>query len=155
MSELSKLAPGQKPKENLKFPQDVFDAVCECIDLNEKIEVAKLSQPVPKKKIEQIRRDIIDLIYMECFTLPKSNFHFVTKQKLQRIYREKKKALEPKNEGEEHKEDNADTPEEILEIMAKADVIPRPNQENFQFTPQIQEQLQTQDSDQSTFQSQN
>ena len=128
MTELNKLAPGQKPKENIKFPQDVIDAVVECIDTNERIEVAKLPQPVSKKRMEQIKRDIIDLIYNECFTA--ANYHFTTKLKLQRIYKSQKKALEPKTDVEEPlKEEPTDAPEEVIDVMSKSGVILNPMQQ--------------------------
>lgn len=118
---LSAFPPGTKPNDKFKFPPPLIDAIVECVDTYDKIEQEKLQPPISKKKLEQIRRDVFDLIYAQCFNT--GTYFLATKQKIQRTYRNAKKALEPKKDDEEPlKEEPGNIPEEAVKVLSNAGV---------------------------------
>lgn len=113
-----------KDKE-LKIPltDNIIEAIGQCIDAKVRIETENLKGQPSKKKIDQWKRDIVQLIFQHCFTVKEYTFVKSTRS-IQNLYKKYLEKKEPKPVENGESADQQPAKEAQNEDMTKDPPLP-------------------------------
>ncbi|OHS99663.1 hypothetical protein TRFO_08294 [Tritrichomonas foetus] len=132
---LEKIHSGSQKEKDQKIhlTNEMIDAIGKCIDEKVRIETEKLDAPPSKKKADGWRRDIVNLIFQQCFTVKEYTLISSTRV-LQNAYKKYNERKTPKQEAGD--QNNSNTANATPSNAAPPQENPAPNENNDEKEPE-------------------